>query len=112
LQFKYFRLGISFLCALFVWTTGKYDLIEVLPYLILLSIGVFFAWSAPLLNNFPRKNATLIVIGLTCFYLCDVNVGMSSTLDQPMFYNNIAWIFYIPALVCLGLSGRKIEGPA
>ncbi|MCK5741702.1 MAG: hypothetical protein KAH48_05755, partial [Chlorobi bacterium] len=88
---------------------GEYDFIEVLPYLIVLSIGLFFAWTAPKLGLFPRKNAILIVVGMTCFFLCDVNVGLSSTLYEPMFFNNIAWIFYIPALLCLGLSGRNLE---
>lgn len=64
---------------------------------------------------FPTKNATLIKRGMVLFFLGDVCVGLSlatgpdhSTQEVvATIANNLVWPFYVPALLCLVLSGYR-----
>jgi len=64
---------------------------------------------------FPKKNAALIKWGMILFFLGDVFVGISfatgpdHSLQEIIatISNILIWYFYVPALVCLVLSGYK-----
>lgn len=56
----------------------------------------------------PKKNGILILIGVICFYLCDLNVGLSLTINNSLIKaisSILIWIFYAPALTLIALSG-------
>jgi len=64
---------------------------------------------------FPKKNAKLIKWGMILFFLGDVFVGLSFATGPDhsvqeiiaTVSNILIWYFYVPALVCLVLSGYK-----
>ncbi len=71
-------------------------------YGVYLVISLAVAWSALRRSFFPRRNAWMIALGMTSFFLCDVNVGLSglSPVATPL-----VWTFYTPALILLAASG-------
>lgn len=75
-------------------------------YAFYLIISLYVAWGTIRRRFFPKKNAWMIAIGMTCFFLCDLNIGLS-TLSPLM--NTFVWVFYTPALLLLALSGVKPE---
>lgn len=80
----------------------------VLIYAAFLITSLATAWGTIRRSFYPRKNAWMIAIGLTCFFCCDVNVGISILPDTPIA-NNVIWMFYTPALMLLSLSGYRWE---
>lgn len=55
---------------------------------------------------FPKKNSWMIALGVSCFFLCDVNVGLSFL--SP-FATTLVWMFYTPTLLLLSSSGIDFD---
>lgn len=75
-----------------------------LVYGAFLIFSVYSGWMTFCRGFFPKRNCLLIAIGLTLFFCCDVNVGLSAILPQSVAHN-LVWIFYTPALLLLAFSG-------
>ncbi len=61
---------------------------------------------------YPEPNRQMILIGMTLFLLCDINVGLYNILGYmgkvDVFYNISfvsMWLFYLPSQILLALSG-------
>ncbi len=89
------------------------------PYFALLTgyavvVGASF-WAALVafqVGFFPRGNATLIAVGVACFFLSDVCVGYYRSLPKNYtmaFATYLTWIFYAPALVLTALSSYDLD---
>jgi hypothetical protein len=90
-------------------------------YLALLATSLWVGWGTLIRRFFDRRNAWYIAIGMTCFYFCDVIVGLSTALmgnPDPaqarvgQVLHNLVGFFYTPALVLLAYSGyrwRKVD---
>lgn len=77
-------------------------------YGLIKSASVFMAILNYRLKLFPRLNSKLFLIGQTCFYLCDICVGLTLTLNASFIsklFGILIWVFYTPALTLIGLSG-------
>ena len=49
-------------------------------YLLFLATSLWMAWGTLIRRSFADRNAWYIAIGMTCFYFCDVTVGLSAAL--------------------------------
>ncbi|MEO5726451.1 MAG: hypothetical protein ABI134_22555 [Byssovorax sp.] len=81
-------------------------------YILLLALSLWMAWGTLIRRSFPGFNARLIAVGMTCFYFCDVSVGLAAALaGTPAggILNNLVGFFYTPALVLLALSGFRFR---
>ena len=79
-----------------------------LLYGIIKSFSVLTAIISYRFNAFPKINCLLLLIGVVCFYFCDLNVGISLALNEGFIKNLsiiLIWIFYTPALTLIALSG-------
>jgi hypothetical protein len=86
-------------------------------YLFVLATSLWMAWGTLIRRAFPSRNAWFIVIGMTCFYCCDLTVGIGAALlgkPDTSWYgqvlNNLVGFFYSPALVLLAYSGFRWRG--
>ena len=81
-------------------------------YIFLLALSLWMAWGTLIRRSFPRFNGWLIALGMTCFYFCDVSVGLAAPLAGTTaggILNNLVAFFYTPALVLLALSGFRFR---
>jgi len=85
-------------------------------YLALLATSLWAGWGTLIRSFFERRNAWYIAIGMTCFYFCDVSVGISAALTSNpdpeqarmgQVLSNLVGFFYTPALVLLAYSGYR-----
>lgn len=77
-------------------------------YGLIKSGSVFAAITNYRLKLFPKINSKLLLIGVICFYLCDICVGFTLTFKTGFISglsSVLIWIFYTPALTLIGLSG-------
>lgn len=88
----------------------KLVLLIMVLYGIMVSISLWTAIANYLLKVFPRINSLMISLGMICFVLCDINVGLSLILPASLTRTlslDLIWIFYTPALTLLALSGYR-----
>jgi hypothetical protein len=81
-------------------------------YSAFLAVSLWMAWAAVRIGYMPAGNAVLAAVGLTCFFVSDMLVGVHfSTQPGPMqaFCIYLTWIFYTPGLVLPALSGYKLS---
>jgi hypothetical protein len=85
-------------------------------YLALLATSLWASWGALIRRFFDRRNAWYVAVGMTCFYFCDVAVGLATALmSNPdphqaqvgQVLHNLVGLFYTPALVLLAYSGYR-----
>lgn len=84
-------------------------------YSVLLFCSLYTAWKTLNGNFYPVYSRFLISIGMTLFFLCDINVGLSGVasnitvqgIDIESFSRFLVWIFYLPSQVLLVLSGYR-----
>lgn len=83
-------------------------------YAVFLVKSVFYSFKALTNNTLPKINCAMVSIGMSLFFLCDINVAASNilyTLNSIAFAQviNISefliWFFYIPSQILLTLSG-------
>ncbi|KEJ00572.1 membrane protein [Clostridium botulinum A2B7 92] len=68
-------------------------------------------------NFFEKKTCKIISIGITLFFLCDLNVAFSNISFYLLSIKHVEnlenvflpliWFFYIPSQILLSLSGKK-----
>mgnify|MGYP006278184347 CR=1 FL=1 len=79
-------------------------------YAILLSISLWMALMSIHINYFEKKNAFLIAIGMSFFFIADFLVGFNLSLEigiERVITHYLTWIFYLPALLLLALSSYQ-----
>jgi hypothetical protein len=82
-------------------------------YLLFLSTSMWMAWGTLIRGFYAERNAWYIVLGMTCFFFCDVTVGLSASLSGSVsgaVLNNMVGLFYSPALVLIAYSGYHWRG--
>lgn len=80
-------------------------------YGFVLSISLWVGLANFILSLFPSKNSKMIAIGMLCFYLCDITVGLDGLLwSGPawLIATSLTWVFYTPAITLLALSSYKL----
>jgi len=114
----FFVSGILFLSVLlffvFVFIPAQgisFFFFEVLAYAIVLCVSLWLACAALRIKYFPKINAVLIWIGITCFFLGDITVGLGFSLtgEPRVIARYLTWIFYLPGLVLPALSGFDLK---
>lgn len=112
---------IYILLSIIVFTfykVGKFDLRLILIclfYACLVTTSLITGIRTLKTNYFPLYSSVLISIGMTLFFMCDINVALVTFLKKDGSYIAIIsgfliWIFYVPAQVMLALSGYKNRG--
>lgn len=72
------------------------------------------------MNHYKSSKSIIFALGMLLFILCDINVGIYNmegfiAINQEVFHKlysfaEIAmWMFYLPAQVCIALSGSIME---
>lgn len=80
-----------------------------LIYALIITASLWVAWEAFRHQLFPRANAWLIALGVTAWFGCELvgvvhNIEIGQLSDLAM---NMTWIFYMPAILLLALSGHR-----
>ncbi|OPJ60479.1 hypothetical protein CLORY_27880 [Clostridium oryzae] len=117
------RFSISFLTIFSIYillnfADKKIDIIIPLAlfYFTCLLTSVYFSITAFKKRLFPLPNNVLIVMGMTLFLLCDINVGIfniTPMIDSNYWIvkflyslsSNLIWFFYAPSQLFLAISG-------
>ncbi|HNX60647.1 MAG TPA: hypothetical protein PKK43_16205, partial [Spirochaetota bacterium] len=89
---------------------GMYPLI--IAYSSVLGLSLVSALCVPFVGEFNPLNGIVIAAGMTMFFLCDCTVGVRMAADDPMvrtLATSLTWVFYMPALVLLALSGYDLK---
>ena len=117
-------IGVLFILKLLGITNGNTELAD---RLLLAVASFYFATilhnvirSFIHVNNYKSSKSLIFAIGMLLFILCDINVGIYNmegfvVINQEVFdkiynFSEIAmWMFYLPAQVCIALSGSIIN---
>jgi hypothetical protein len=89
---------------------GRQEFLFICVYMIALSASLVAALLAPRIGHFNRRSALLISLGMVCFFLCDCTVGLRIALPEGLsrtLATSLTWVFYMPALVSIALSGYR-----
>jgi len=81
-------------------------------YSLFLGVSLWAAWAAVRIGFMPKANAWLVAIGLSCFFVSDLLVGVHFATEPGRFQTcaiYITWLFYTPGLVLPALSGYKLK---
>jgi hypothetical protein len=82
-------------------------------YLAAVTVSVIAAWVAVWIGRFPARNAALMRAGMTCFFLCDLTVGINFAVEAgsslQLLASSLTWLFYAPALALVATSGTRLE---
>ena len=84
----------------------------IIAYSSVLGLSLLSALCVPFVGKFHPVNGIVIAVGMTMFFLCDCTVGVRMAADDPMvrtFATSLTWVFYMPALVLLALSGYDLK---
>lgn len=63
-----------------------------------------------ILKLFPKKNSIMVSIGMTCFFVSDILVGLVMIIKTGIIYqlaDCFIWVLYTPAIILLAFSGYK-----
>ena len=112
--------GTMLLMALLYWV-GVFEKLMppiMISYSIFIACSALVAWLTPRIGYYPATNAKCIKWGMVLFACCDICVGLSGlvSVDHSVqeivatVTHNFVWIFYVPALALLALSGYKEKG--
>ena len=83
-------------------------IVPVLIYVLVLITSLWMGLETLRSDFYPVANRWFIAVGLSCFFICDISVGINS-LNLPISSVSqcITWIFYTPALVLIAYSGYR-----
>lgn len=109
---------VSITAALFALTLwdhlqGSPLLYALLVYAVFLILSLWAGWMSLRVGYFPRRNAILIAVGASCFFIGDYLVGFNLSLEPSMARATtlfLTWVFYTPAITLLALSGYRWAG--
>jgi hypothetical protein len=98
-------------CVLFPSHISTIMLFAITGYSIVLCVSLWMAWATPRLGFFPKRNAYLALVGLTCFLIGDIFVGVGLTFSGTIkiWAKYMTWIMYTPGLVLPALSGYDLS---
>lgn len=112
---------LALISLLFVYLISIYSYItDIYLYILFIYYGTIKSFSLLVAilsfryKVFPKINGLLLLIGVVCFYLCDLNVGLTIVLNKGFIKNLsnvLIWIFYTPALTLIALSGYDFRNP-
>ncbi|MCD1653413.1 hypothetical protein K7J14_01705 [Treponema zuelzerae] len=88
------------------YAANRNSLPVMIVYGIYVVLSLAAAWTVFFHRFFPKKNSWMIALGVSCFFLCDVNVGLSFL--SP-FATTLVWMFYTPTLLLLSSSGIDFD---
>lgn len=77
-------------------------------YSILLLTSVFMAFGTIKRGFYSKINSYFIIIGMSLFLLCDINVGLYHIGKIQHISGILVWLFYLPSQLFLSLSGYKM----
>ena len=83
-----------------------------LAYSVFLGVSLWMAGAAVRIGYMPKGNAWLAAIGMACFFVSDLLVGVHFATQpgrEQTFAIYLTWIFYTPGLVLPALSGYKLS---
>lgn len=80
-----------------------------LAYVIIIIISLWVAWEAVRNRLYPKLNAYMIALAITCWFLTEIFGSIYNIqIGTPsLICFNIVWIFYTPTVVLLALSGYR-----
>ena len=84
----------------------------VIMYTLLITSSLFIAWIIQIKQIYPLFNSLCIAIGISLFFLSDMFVGYGHFFADKIgqaYIINLSWLFNIPGITLLALSGFKIE---
>ncbi len=76
-------------------------------YGLIVSISLWIGLVDYILDLFPKKNSLMIGIGMICFFVSDIFVGLNIVLKPSslqLLVSSLIWILYIPAIMLLAFS--------
>jgi len=87
-------------------------------YAALLISSIYVAIRTIKSSKYPKKSALLIAIGMSLFFMCDLNVAifnLAETISINLFKDEyirfysgfLIWLFYAPSQLLLTLSGSN-----
>ena len=84
-------------------------------YAVLLCYSLYTSFKTFQGKMYTLYSCFFICIGMTLFFLCDINVGISGIVNNIFLFGIdvksvsrfLVWIFYLPSQVLLALSGYK-----
>lgn len=88
-------------------TRGRELFVFIQIYIPCITLSLWVSWLTLKIGHFPRTGALLIGAGMTCFFLCDITVGLRMSLTGESARSAataLTWVFYAPALTLLALS--------
>jgi hypothetical protein len=80
-----------------------------LVYSSVVATSMWIAWETVRFELYPRPNAWMVSIAMTCWYLTEI-VGETYNVQLGLISDvafNFVWIFYGTTIVCLALSGYR-----
>ena len=80
-----------------------------LAYVIIIVISLWVAWEAVRNRLYPKMNAYMIALAITCWFLTEIFGSIYNIqIGTPsLICFNIVWVFYTPTVVLLALSGYR-----
>ena len=80
-----------------------------IAYTVIIVISLWVAWEAVRNRLYPKLNAYMIAVAITCWFLTEVFGSIYNIqIGTPsLICFNIVWIFYTPTAVLLALSGYR-----
>jgi hypothetical protein len=102
--------GLLFVFTLLEHLQGTPLLYIIAVYALFLDLSLWTGWTSLRAGHFPWRNALLIAIGATCFFVGDYLVGFNLSLEpSPQRATTLffTWVFYTPAITLLALSGYR-----
>ena len=102
--------AILFVFTLLEHLWGSPMLYMILVYAIVLDASLWTGWISLRTGRFPRRNALLIAIGASCFFIGDYLVGFNLSLEPSMarvVTVFLTWLFYAPSITLFALSGYR-----
>ncbi|MDQ2088089.1 lysoplasmalogenase family protein [Herbivorax sp. ANBcel31] len=83
---------------------------SIIIYGIILGISLWISIANYYIGSFPKKNALMIMIGMTLFFVSDILVGLEVIIEDTYnknILNLFLWLLYAPAITLIALSGYK-----
>ena len=104
-------LAVLFSISCIVIQLAIWGLLEKLSilYAVCFTFSLFGAAKSFKAYCFP--NNYLMVLGMTLFMLCDINVllyNIDTFASTRWIFSNLIWVFYLPSQILLALSGKKM----
>ena len=105
-------LGASFMAALVPLLKPMVQvghLLLGLVYSSVVAISMWVAWETVRFELYPRHNAWMVSIAMTCWFITEV-VGETYNVQLGLISDlafNFVWIFYGTTILCLALSGYR-----